>query len=242
MRWSARSVTKHAVRRRIEDDSVHVFENARPHIVRRIRRLAEGHQKFAVFIEFHDARIAVAVCDEHRPVGKPVDEGRPVEVLFVVARLIGRAEGLYQLLAIVREFVNRMALVVNHPNVFIRVIRVNGDVVRALEHGIPFGPVFDQIAVRVHDYDAMLPPRVHAKLPFPHGIARGSNRPNRGVTKRKLGNRKGDAGANFGVGNFFGALHRGNFAALQDENAIGALREDALHRSPGPLFVSRAGK
>ena len=131
---------ENAVRWRIEDDSVHIFKHARSHIVRRIRRLAKGHHKFAVFIEFHDARIAIAVCDEHLAVGKPIDEGRPVKVLLVAARLIGRAKRLHQLLAIVREFVNRMALIVNYPNVFVRIVRVNGDVVWALEQGIPFRP------------------------------------------------------------------------------------------------------
>src|SRR5438270_162872 len=230
-----------AVSLRIEDHAVHILEDAWPRVVRRIGRLAEGHQEFAVFVELHDARIAVAIGDEDGPVRQPVDKGRTIEMLFVVARLIGRAERLDQLLAVVREFENGVGLIVHHPDVFIGIVRINGDVVRALENGIPFRPVFDELAVGVHHDDAVLPARVQAELAAPNGIACAGDRSYRGIAKGKLRNRKRNARTNFGVGNFLGALHGGNFAAFQDKNTVGAFREDALNRSKGPFIVPRQG-
>src|SRR5260370_1210955 len=57
-----------AVGLRVENHAMHVFENSGARIVRRIRRLAKGHQELAVLVKLHHARIAVSVGDTHRPV------------------------------------------------------------------------------------------------------------------------------------------------------------------------------
>ena len=145
---------------------------------------------------------------------------------FVIAGMIGRAQRLHELLAVVREFVNRMSLIVHDPDVLVGVVGIFSDVVRAAEHGIPFRPVFDDVAVRIHDNDAVFPARVDAELAAPHWIAGACYRPDRCITKRKLRNRERDAGADLRIWNFVGPFHGGNFPALEYENSVRRLRKN----------------
>ena len=178
---------------------------------------------------------------EHEPIPIIIVSGVAMVEFWRLASFIWRAERLHQLFAVVREFKDGVGLIVHHPNVFIGIVRIDGDVVRALENGIPFRPVLDELAVCVHHDDAVLPARVQAELAAPNGIACAGDRADRGIAKGKLRNRKRNARTNFGVGNFLGALHGGNFAAFQDKNTVGAFREDAFNRSKGPFVVPRQG-
>ena len=160
-------------------------------------------------------------------------------MLIVVSGLIGRAQGLYQLLAVVREFIDGVSLIVHHPNVFLRIVRIDGDVVRAAQHLVPLRPVLDDLSRRIDHHDAMLPARIDAELSTPHRISRCSHRTDGSIAPRYLRDGKRDARTDGRIGNLLGPLEVGYFAPLENEHAIGAFGEDAFHGSIGPFFVPR---
>ena len=92
--------------------------------------LAPIHQEFPVLVELRDARAVVAVGDEHRAVGKPGKIGGTVEMRAVGALHRRRADGLHQLLAVMSEFVDRVHMVVDDPDMFFRIVGIDGDEVR----------------------------------------------------------------------------------------------------------------
>ena len=97
------------------------------------RRPAPVHQELAVAIELRDARAGVAVGDEERAVGQPRDVGRPVEVVRAAPRHAAFAHRLHQL-AVVGEDVDLVHVVVDDPDVLLRIVRVHQDLVRSAAH------------------------------------------------------------------------------------------------------------
>ena len=70
-------------------------------------------------------------------------------------------------LAVVAEFVDGVHVIVHYPDVLFRIVRIDGDEVRALEDLVPLRPLLDDVAVGVHDGEAMLPLGIHAaRVPF----------------------------------------------------------------------------
>jgi hypothetical protein len=70
---------------------------------------------------------------------------------------VRRTDRLDELLAVVGELVDRVRVVVDDPDVLLRVIRTDVDGVRALEHLVPLRPLFDDLALRVDDDDRVFP-------------------------------------------------------------------------------------
>ena len=116
------------------------------------------HQELAVLVELGDARILQTVGDEQAAVRQPRDVLRPAEVRGVLAGDIGDTKRQHELLAVVGELVDLMTGVVDHPDVFFRVVRIDPDLVRtaaAFEQLVPLRPRLHQLAVAVHDEDAV---------------------------------------------------------------------------------------
>ena len=67
-------------------------------------------------------------------------------------------------LAVVGELVDDVLVVVDDPDVLLRIVGADGDEVRPLQHRVPLRPRVDQVALGVEDEDAVLPARVHAHL------------------------------------------------------------------------------
>ncbi len=155
-------VDEDSPRLRIDSDAVHIAHITGP-LIRGRSFPAPIEEKFAVLVEFRDARSVVAVGDKESAVRKPGQKGRTVEMRAVRAGHSGRADRLNQLLAIVRELVNGLHMIVYDPDMFLRVIRIDGDEVRALQNLVPLGPAFDDVAVGVGDGDAVFPFGVDAE-------------------------------------------------------------------------------
>src|SRR5207247_1395023 len=112
------------------------------------------------------------------------------------------------------------------------------DRVRAPEHLVPLRPRLDDVAVGVDDNEVVLPLRVdaHASLPRLRGILRISARstcarragdePLRRVAEWHLSHGEREAWSNLRQCDRGWAPDVGQLAALDDVNAIGALRED----------------
>ena len=81
----------------------------------------------------------------------------PVEVRAVGAFHGGRADGLHQLLAVVRELVDGVHVIVDDPHVLFGIVGIDGDEVRALENFVPLRPGLDDFAVAVDDRQAVSP-------------------------------------------------------------------------------------
>ena len=145
---------------------MHVVHVARARLLPGVAPLAEIEQELALRVELRDARAVVAVGDVEAPVGQPRHEGRPVEVRRVRAGNVRRADRLDELLAVVRELVDRVRVVIHHPHVLLRIVRADVDGVRTLEHLVPLRPLLDDVALRVHDDDAVFPAGILAELPI----------------------------------------------------------------------------
>src|SRR6202790_2193917 len=158
-------------------------------------------------------------------------------MLLVLAGDVRRSERFHQLLSIMGEFINGVSLIVYDPNVFFRIVRIDGNRVRTLQHGIPLRPPLDNVAAGIHHHYAIFPTGIDAQLAAPHRVTRRGDRSNGSVAKGHLGNRKRKAGPNLGIGNFLGSREVRYFATLEDKHAVRTLGEHALDRSPGPLFM-----
>ena len=75
-------------------------------------------ERLSRLVEFHDARVSVAVRHEERAVRQPVDHRRTTEAreVVVLAEFIQHAERLHELLAVVREPVDDVPHVINNPD------------------------------------------------------------------------------------------------------------------------------
>ena len=157
MRWLSRSLTNTRRVSKIDGDAVHVVHVARPRFLARLASHAEIQQELPLRVELRDAGAVVAVGHVEAAVGQPRHEGRSIEMRAVGARHVRRADRLHQLLAVVRELVDRVRVVVDDPHVLLCVVRADVDGVRALEQLVPLRPLLDDVALRVDDDDAMLP-------------------------------------------------------------------------------------
>ena len=92
---------------------------------------APVHQELSVLVEFRDARAVVTVRDEQGAVRQPGKKRRPVEMRAVRAFYGGRADGLHELLHVMREDVNGVHVIVHDPDVFFGIVGIDRHVVRA---------------------------------------------------------------------------------------------------------------
>src|SRR5213592_1160923 len=65
-----------------------------------------------------------------------------------------------------------MPVVIDDPDILLRIIRAFKDAVRTPEHLVPLAPVFDEVSVRIHDTDDVRPLVIDARLPNIQIIAR----------------------------------------------------------------------
>ena len=116
-------------------------------------RLSPVHDEFVVGAELRDARAAVAIADEVRPVGQPRNVGRPIERIRTAPSLSELAERVHQL-PVVGEAVDHVQLVVDDPDVLLLVVGTDLDLVRAASAGqlaeqlVEVRPLVDEVAGR----------------------------------------------------------------------------------------------
>ncbi len=89
----------------------------------------------------------------------PIDVGRPREVITIPPRYTPLAERHYQI-AVIRELVDEVQVVVDHPDVLVGIVGAHLDLVRPaparhIEELAVLGPRLDHLAVAIHDEDAM---------------------------------------------------------------------------------------
>src|SRR6267154_3344271 len=99
-------------------------------------RLAPVHQEFAVLIELRDARAVVSIGHEQGAVRQPRKESWPVEMRAIGAMYRGRANRLHEFLHVMREYVDGVHMIIHDPDMLLRIIRIDRDVVRPLEQMI----------------------------------------------------------------------------------------------------------
>jgi hypothetical protein len=150
--------------------------------------------------------------------------------------------------------VDDVLVVIDDPDVLHRIVRTDRNEVRPLQHRVVLIPRIDQVALAVEDHDAVFPPGIHAELvagllPRLHAALGGLTRAavsrgagGRGITPWKASDRKHHAGPQLGQPHRFRPAEIRQFAALEDEDAIGALRKDALSRAERPPFVPFDGR
>ena len=223
----------------VDCDAVHAIEVAGSGFVRRIALLAPGGYVFAVFIELHHAGVGIAIGDEHGAIGKPSQVGGPVEVLVVVAVLIGHSQRQHQLFHVVGKFEDGVPVVIDQPDKFVLVIRIDVNGMRSPKHFVPLGPGLDNVPLGVHRNQTMLPAPVDILLAPIGAIQRTWRAGRRGVAPRQTSDGKTDARTQFCQFDFFGSLNVRQLAALQDEDAIRILGEDPFRGTPSPLLISR---
>ena len=127
-RWP-RSTTKNGVLADL--DAVDGVELVRPRVLRILRRAAPVHDELAVLVELGDARAAVAVADEERAVGQPVDVGRPIEQRPPSRPRWPFGAQRHHQLAVVGELLDDVQLVVDDPDVLLGIVGAHLDLVRA---------------------------------------------------------------------------------------------------------------
>src|SRR5215475_5789308 len=71
---------------------------------------------------------------------------------------------LYQLLTVISELVDRMRVIVDNPNLLLRVVGADINGVWTFEHLVPLGPLLDDVALCVDDDQAVFPEGVYAQL------------------------------------------------------------------------------
>ena len=129
-----------------------------PGLLRILGRAAPVHQELAVLVELRDARAAVAVADEERAVGQPVDIGGPIEELAAIAPSLALGAERHHQLAVIGELVDDVQLVVEHPDVLLGIVRAHLDLVWSapaghLEEFVVLRPRLDHLAGAIHDED-----------------------------------------------------------------------------------------
>src|SRR5579872_299918 len=108
---------------------------------------------------------------------------------------------------------------------------------RPPQHAVPLRPGFFDLSFGVYPDDAVLPTPVHILRAVVRTIQRAWRTGRRRIAPRQTADGKADARPQLGEVNFPRSLDVRQFAALKDENPVGVLRENALGRSPRPLFV-----
>src|SRR5688572_9444231 len=204
-------------------------------IIRILRRIPPVHQELAVLVELGDPRAAIAVADEERAVGQPVDVGRSIEQNASLASAFADgAEGEHEL-AVMGELPDDVLLVVDDPDMLLRVVRIHLDFVRAASTGVLRGQLFevrpfvDELAVAIDDEHGMVPPPLPAALRdrltlrietvcVAGGVA--ARRIEQAVRRPRLRRRR-----------------QRQLTALRDPDAIGRFRVYRADRSPRPPVV-----
>src|SRR5437868_3477794 len=139
-----------------------------------------------------------------------------------------------------------MTVIVDDPDVLLRIIRTFKHTVRAPEHLVPLAPVFDEVAVRIDDIDDVRPLIIDARFTdveiisrrFPVRSKECARRARRsGITPGQPPDWKFDARPELLKLCRFGPLDVGQFPTLQNEHTVRTFREYALSRAPRPLFV-----
>ena len=145
----------------------------------------------------------------------------------VVARDASDAQRLHELLAVVRELVNRMLPVVHHPHMLFRIVRIDEHRMRPPEDIVPLRPLFHDVARRIDDEQAVLPARIDAELALPSvpavaaRVTRAAHRPDGGVAKWRLGNRKGDARTDARIWHLCRPLESGSSPRISTKTRFG---------------------
>src|SRR5258706_835841 len=135
-------------------ETVHQLELSRP------RALGSPlEQVLAVLVEFDDAGIIVAIADEEGSIGQPGDIRWAAEVLAVGARYIAFTHGSQQFLAVVRELQDLLTGAIDDPDVLLRVVGVDPDTMRPLNHLVPLFPLLDHLAGVIDNEHLMVRPR-----------------------------------------------------------------------------------
>src|SRR5438093_6451505 len=65
-----------------------------------------------------------------------------------------------------------MPVVIDDPDILLRIIRAFKDAVRTPEHLVPLAPVLDEVTLRIHDVDDVRPLVIHTGLANIQIIAR----------------------------------------------------------------------
>ena len=172
-----------------------------------------------------------------------------------------RADRLQQRLAVVGEPVDHLHVVVDDPDVLLRVVRADVDRVRPPQQLVPLLPPLDDVAVGVGDDEAVLPLRVDAELavgrpldadlvvlafprrqPFPGVLIRAADAGQRRRRRVSPQAGHGEADARSSLRQqrrACGGVHLRQLAAEQHEDAVRALGEHAFARAVRPLLVPR---
>src|SRR5205807_3088014 len=134
---------------------------------------------------------------------------RAIQVFVILGSLAFRPDGLCELLAVVRELEQGVIVIVDHPDVFVRIIGIDVNGMRSPEKRIPLRPLLGDVAIGIYRDEQMFPARVDAHPSFPGlgGIGRIGTRtsgsrwagggPLGGVAERHLAYRKGKAWPDF---------------------------------------------
>src|SRR5215831_5007499 len=160
---------------------------------------------------------------------------------------------LYQLLAVISELVDRMRVIVDNPNVLLRVVGADINRVWTFEHLVPLGPLLDDVALCVDDDQAVFPAGVYAQLsigrrrsaPQFHSpcriLARTSGARRRGgvgVAPWQPSERKLHIRSDLGKESRLRTWNVRQLAAAQQIYAIRAFREDSPSPAVCPLLVA----
>ncbi len=237
-------VDVHAARLRVHRDPVHAVEVAGPALVRRRPLHAPLEQLLAVHVVLDDARPVVAVGEIPGIGIHERHERGPAEVRVIRAWHAGGAERQEALLAVVRELADEVRVRVDDPDVLLRIVRADLDVVRASPDAIPLRPVFDHLAVAIEHHDHVLPAPVDARTPVAlvHRLAEAGCRAGRFAHRHAAADGELEAGPDLRqprrAAPASARQHR-QLALERHEHAILALGKDIRRLGVRPVLVIR---
>ena len=174
-------------------------------------RFAPLEQVFAVLVELHHPRIAVAVADEKITVRQKRDVGGSTEVTLVACGHAKFSER-HQQLAVIRELVNHVRAVIDEPDMTVGIIRVHHHAMGSYKQIVVLFPGIDEFAIAIENHEVVLPARVSLGIT---GRQRKTGRVAFGNDRVRRRNRR-------------------QATTLEHVNAIGALRPDATRRTGLP--------
>src|SRR4029077_18149862 len=90
-------------------------------------------------------------------------EGWPGELRIVGARHARCGQSQGALLAIMREFADEVVVGVPNPDVLVRVVGADLNVMWPSPDFVPFRPVFDDLPVAIQDNDDVIPAPINAR-------------------------------------------------------------------------------
>ena len=219
---------------RADRDAVDGVPLVRARVLRILGRPAPVHDELVVGVELRDARPAVPVGDEVRPVGQPGDVRRAIEGVRAPSPDAELAVREHEL-AVIGELVDDVKLVVENPHVLLFVVRADLDLVRTaaagqlLEQLVLVLPLVNHVALPVEDDDRMLEPALPSA--FVGRLAGGAEAV--GVARRIPAGREERRVRRPGLG----VLGERQLTAHGDPDPIGAFGIHPAERSPGPPGV-----